>query len=131
NSWLYRYDDYHSKKTSIHPTGVFEEEYFDKRGRCTHHARFDPLGKVLTDKEYNYDPAGNCTRIFEKCFGGSKESITTIFTYGECNRLQELIEGFNNPEEKKTSYTYNHHGQLEKITHCDGNTIHYSYDTKG
>ena len=139
NTWNIHYDDHfvnsHGdqvfKKRTTHPTGVFEEELYDIRGFLISMKRFDPLGSLISDKELNFDARGNCTRTFEQCFGGSKDSITNTFSYGPLDRLESMIEGHNNPEEKKTTFHYNKWGQKIGVSDSEGNSIHYHYDNKG
>lgn len=139
NRWLYVYDDFtpnrhHQtviKKTTIHPTGVFEEELYDTHGKLSIATRHAPHGEVIAKKELFYNPAHMIVYTKEYALDTSDRIVTTAYSYGPNNRLESIQEAVGTPEEKKTRYTYNCFGQKEKIINADGTTITHAYDAKG
>lgn len=121
------------KKSTVDARGCTHDEIYDARGNLHCTIDYDPFGNVIAKQELYYDSANNLIRTKDHAIINGKidNFITNTFTYGPQNRLEEIIEALDTPEQKTTRYTYNPFGQKEKTIHADGTTLTNSYDDKG
>ena len=90
----------------------------------------DPLGRVI---HYEYDPAGNLTRVirnYDPAKSQNEENIynlTDEFIYDDQGRLETKVDTLGNT----TRYMYNDAGQLWKEIDPEQNTTTYEYHSDG
>jgi RHS repeat-associated protein len=91
------------------------------------------LGKIISKQEFRYDGVGNKIQEINFLFdnGQPEKQIINVWKYGPCNRIEEIIEGFRSPLQRRTAYKYINSGKLDHIQKPDGNLIYYQYDEMG
>ncbi|HJQ70926.1 MAG TPA: RHS repeat-associated core domain-containing protein [Blastocatellia bacterium] len=110
----------------ISPNGKVINYHYNKAGQIqeiSYHRRGFISKLEYTDEdsaEFNYDPAGNRTRMQD---GHGK----TSYKYDEFNRLTEVTH----PEAKTLTYSYNPWNQIKKIGLPGGRALTYQYNIFG
>jgi RHS repeat-associated protein len=115
------------------PSGTITIVIKDTLNRDVKIIRKNLFGEIVQQHENEYDAAGNLTKQTEtvKSSGAPDRQILTVFAYDSTGRLQELIEGYNTLEQKRTRYEYNSLGLKDKIIKPDETAIFYTYDSQG
>ncbi|MCH9628216.1 MAG: hypothetical protein S4CHLAM2_18720 [Chlamydiales bacterium] len=121
-------------KTIINPLGVQTIIQFDALGRIVSTVKKDSKKNPLSSEKILYDALGNKSVAIHANIIDGKQIGTqkTRWVYGPMNRLDQLIEAENSPEEKTTVYTYDDLGRLEsKLLPGTENPLYYTYGKKG
>jgi len=93
---------------------------YDERGRLTTETKAN--GDVIN---YQYDDAGNRTRVETVTSAGTK---TVDYTYDAMNRVETVTEVIDGGDDLITQYGYDEVGNLKTVTHPNGTSIVYRYD---
>jgi RHS repeat-associated protein len=93
---------------------------FDANGRLLQ--KTDPNGLVTS---YAYDPRGRLSRITQQASGGV--SRVTSFSYTPSNQLAST----SLPDGRTLTYRYDDAQELTAVTDNLGDTVSYSYDSRG
>lgn len=135
----YRYDyqnaqgHYVPYSEETDPLGNITITIKDPLGRLVTHLRKNPFGEVTQLREYRYDAAGNRTQCRESVIDPSRNTHEVIqeWTYNASGQPTSISRASGTPEQQTTHYTYNTHGEKEKIIKPDGTKIHHTYDAMG
>lgn len=129
----YDYTDKGLKHTTVDPKGIRLITYIDYAGRITHYERQNAFGETIQKREFTYDRNQNKIKAIESVYEGTKSTrtVTTLWSYDNCNRLVSLTDGAATPEQKKTAYVYNAYGQKSALIKPDGVSLNYTYDGLG
>ena len=108
-----------------YPRGLVENITYDK-GNATNIAD-------TNDVEFEYDIAGNRTKMKEKWQGATQGTVN--YTYDWLSRLTSEVRLINElPSQSNTftfNYTYNQASQLKSMTNPFGSITNYVYDAAG
>lgn len=122
------------KKTILNPLGTKTDIEFDALARVVAISKYDSQGTLLSDQRCRYDALGNkaCEVNLVISNGQILGEQVTRWHYGPMGRVDEQIEAFGTPEEKRTTYTYNSAGRLiaKNIPGFSG-PLTYDYDDYG
>jgi len=116
-------------KTTTTPKGIQIVELHDVRNRLKEHKVLNPNREIIQHREFEYDPAGNRTKVHEHIYEGTTplRTITNTWEYGPSGRVQRLIES----DLKETNYLYDSSGRLHTIIKPDKTELIHSYDPLG
>ena len=124
----FEYDDYGNRTVYIDAQSNVWQSVYDQFNRKV--ADIDPLGRQTT---YSYDNLGTgcgCSGLDKPTQIISPSLKVTHFVYDSEWQLIARTDGFGTPEAATVSNAYDAAGNRIAETDANGNTTHYSYDSR-
>ncbi len=112
------------QKTSVDSLGNRLRMICDALGRVETIIQENPIGQVILEQDLRYDAVGN--KVLER-----NGTSVIAWEYGPMNRLEEVVEAYGSPLQKRTYYAYDSQGYLAFMIKPDGIEIAYGYDGEG
>jgi len=152
NKVSYHYDEYSRLVEKAFQNGVRASYQYDMVGRLAElsHWKRGTHEELLDKFTYEYDIAGNKTKVIKERKDFPVDTGTFAYSYDSLNRLHEVVkdgsilrtyhyDGYGNrttlqADNKTTGYTYNSLNQLmSSVDNQEGQKSHqtYSYDKRG
>jgi RHS repeat-associated protein len=121
------------KTTLIDSLGQQTISFEDSPGRISLIEKRDPYGNLISKSQNFFDAVGNRTEMMDTILTPGKKPRITIakFSYGPSSRLERLIEAYDEPLQKTTSYLFDNCGNHAAVVKPDGVILNYSYDALG
>jgi RHS repeat-associated protein len=142
NSTQILYDDHYVnqlgqnvlKRTQINALGNRKEEIYDAEGNLIKIIKKDKNNQILSETEFVYDANGN--QIVEQSTvlsdGKRLRTYSTVWAYGQGDRLSSIIRAAASPDERTTTFSYNAWGDLVSKTPPGAkDPITYEYNVDG
>ncbi len=129
----FEYDDARHQRTHTDALGNLTIESRDALGRLIYSEKKNSFGSTLSKEEMHYDAASNLSQQLSTVYAGEDllHVVTTLWEYGQLNRLLTLTEAAGSNDQKITRYTYTIKGQLHTTTKPDGTVLENRYDPLG